>query len=483
MTALNKEYVRIRLWFGLTVAAIWAYVDAVFLVDGPFLPMWSGGLGWLASTALAFLLGNSMAKGALRRQTLSAQQLLNVCLFGTVLIAGVIVVDVTYSFYLNSTASTAGSRASRVIDRNSWVGELYPKRYYPTERNFMLHKPNTSVSGILYGYFYRKPMEDSPTLVRSVLERRPITIRINDLGFRESTPIREAEVFTLGDSFTFGWGVDESEAWPDLLETAIGKPLYNLGIHDASPKQELELLKYVLHEQRGEIRVRKLLWMIFESNDLEEDYSELHRESMAEARPRLTEGTLIEAVLNVPRILKRQSVIHRIRSGAITWRTSFGRQPPGSYSVDGVELARPLFFSETLGPRLFSPQYVKRVTRPRSYVLEHPNRERLEAVFRDMKSLADEYGFEVTVIIAPGATRLHGPYFEGFPEISAKPYFIDFVEELTRSTGFESVNLYRLMQPYAESELLFFRDDDHFNHRGNALAAELIYKESFAGRN
>ena len=80
--------------------------------------------------------------------------------------------------------------------------------YYPTERNFALHKPNVLVSGSLFGNFYSTSMLNSPTLVDSVLEKHAITIRINELGFRESSEIGAAEIFTLGDSFTFGWGVE-----------------------------------------------------------------------------------------------------------------------------------------------------------------------------------------------------------------------------------------------------------------------------------
>src|SRR5690606_24263547 len=83
------------------------------------------------------------------------------------------------------------------------------------------------------------------TLVDRVLESRTITIDINDRGFRESSSMAEASIFALGDSFTFGWGVDAASAWPRILESITGQTIYNLGIHDSSPKQELELLDFV----------------------------------------------------------------------------------------------------------------------------------------------------------------------------------------------------------------------------------------------
>jgi lysophospholipase L1-like esterase len=339
------------------------------------------------------------------------------------------------------------------------------------------------VSGSPFGNFYSEPMRNSPTLTGSVLEKFEVTIRINELGFRESSDIDSTEIFTLGDSFTFGWGVNEQESWPGLLETRLNRPIYNLGIHDASPRQELELLSHVLRQHGGTLRVRKLLWMIYEGNDLEDDYTEEVQRHDASVKVPLTRGTLIDAMERLMWTIKRQSVIHKLRRGQITWKTSKDNDASNPYNVDGVSLVYPLYYSGQLGPRLFSSTYVDLAGESAGYVENHWNRAALESVFRDMKSLADQHDFEVAVILAPTASRLHGPYFDNFPEISERPYFLDFIRELSESAGFSTVDLYELMRPHAGRELLYFRDDDHFNHRGNALAAELIEQNLFATPN
>jgi hypothetical protein len=139
----------------------------------------------------------------------------------------------------------------------------------------------------------------------------------------------------------------------------------------------------------------------------------------------------------------------------------------------------PLYNSKQLGSRLFYKYYIDLAGESASYVENHWNRVALESVFRDMKLLADEYNFDVTVIMAPSAARLHGPYFEKFPEISERPHFLDFISELANSATFETVNLYELFKPHAGNELLYFRDDDHFNHAGHALAAKMIQQKLF----
>ncbi len=68
--------------------------------------------------------------------------------------------------------------------------------------------------------------------------------RINNLGFRgqDIDPKRRKQhrVMTLGDSFTFGWGVDDAETWPrsmeqDLRQQGVDIELVNLGQPGADP--------------------------------------------------------------------------------------------------------------------------------------------------------------------------------------------------------------------------------------------------------
>lgn len=464
---------------GLALALLWAYFSAVFLVGEPLLSVNIGLWLWLASILIVLIAGNCVARIAVRGNKVSNQQLANLSLFAGTLVLGLLALDIAYSMYINSTTSSFDVMKSRVFDKNVWVSELYPEIYYPTEKNFALHKPNVTVSGRPFGNFYSAPMRSSPTLTGSVLEKYPITIRINELGFRESSDIDSAGIFALGDSFTFGWGVNEQESWPELLEARLGQPVYNLGIHDASPRQELEVLRHVLRRHGDDLHIKRLLWMIYEGNDLEDDYTEEVQRQDVPATVPLTSGTPIEAIEGLMWTIKRQSVIDRFRSGRIAWKTSTGSDAPNPYRVDGVSLVYPLYYSKRFGPRLFSGTYIDLVGKPVSYVENHWNRPALESVFQDMKVLADEYGFEVAVIMAPTACRLHGPYFDNFPEISERPWFLDFVEDLSEAANFSTVDLYEQMKPYGGSELFYFRDDDHFNRRGNEVAAELIEQELF----
>lgn len=66
---------------------------------------------------------------------------------------------------------------------------------------------------------------------------------VDALGFRNRWPWpREAEIVAVGDSLTFGYGVDDNHAWPFLLAQSLsGLRVINLGLIGAGPQQYLRL--------------------------------------------------------------------------------------------------------------------------------------------------------------------------------------------------------------------------------------------------
>ncbi len=89
---------------------------------------------------------------------------------------------------------------------------------------------------------------------RGAPERR-VEMRVNAQGFRGAAvpPERRAEVLRiacLGDSHTFGWGVEVAETWPQHLarELALGRPrerfeVLNCGVNNYDTVQEVALLE------------------------------------------------------------------------------------------------------------------------------------------------------------------------------------------------------------------------------------------------
>lgn len=481
MGRLNRTPTGLAKLLGVAAACLtWGYGSIFFLYD-PSVPIGFGTKAWFLSVGALGVLTYWILSRAFDRRPALATRWLPPALATVSLFLSLVVADTAYSIYRNTTVPLPEPDA-RFADGHVWTGELYPTLYWPTDANFRLQKAGTQATGTVFGSFYHSSMLASPTLRDSVLESQTISITINDRGFRESSPMDEATIFALGDSFAFGFGVDAEAAWPDLFEARTGEVVYNLGVHDASPRQEIELLDFVLRTYPDSHGIRRLLWMIYEGNDLEDDYGERAQTLEASDERSPWTGTVLRLVADLPLTLREQSIAWRLRTGRLRPRSgvlSDGTRDP--YTIDGVRLSYPLYRSEALGWRLFYPPYVRGVAQDESYVQEHPNRERLAEVFEEMAGLARAFGFEVTVLLAPTAARLHGPYFQGFPELSPRPHVLDLARELAEQQAFQVIDLYEHLLPRSGSELLYFRDDDHFNEKGNELVAEVL-EQAIVGR-
>lgn len=460
--------------------ALWAYL-CLTLVWGAVISGRQAGAG---VTALVFAAGAALILAApgtrAFRRRVSASRMAEV---GTATIAVLLTLfaaESVFAVYQNAErarAATAVSAGVRERDRNVWHGELFPRLYFPTDADFQLHKPNTRLTGEVFGEFYAPAMLASPVLADSVLERRTLSYFIGPHGFRELEPLGASRIFALGDSFVLGYATDEGRTWTDLLGARLGEPVYNLGISASGPRAQLSLLKYLLETQPDSVHIGHLLWMIFEGNDLENSYAEMQTPSAANARDAgsLLDGTVIQALASLPGRARNQSVLRKLLRGELRLGSPTARTDgPGRYLIDGVRLELPLFHSERLGYMMFNRSDLERATKGPEYVLGHPNRPLLEATFDEMLMLSERHGFRVTVIVAPSAARLHGPAFDGFPRLSERPHFVDFLVDLSRKCGFPVINLLDGLAPFAVTERLYYRDDHHWNERGNAVVAGLV---------
>jgi hypothetical protein len=97
-----------------------------------------------------------------------------------------------------------------------------------------------------------------------------------------------------------------------------------------------------------------------------------------------------------------------------------------------------------------------------------------------MKALAQEHGFDVTVVIIPTDVRLYKDYLEDLPSVTKEPHFINYVKELSQKTGFKHLDLNELLAPYAEKEMIYYRDDTHWNERGHEIVAKILAERAIA---
>ncbi|MCZ2076446.1 MAG: hypothetical protein LC130_15780 [Bryobacterales bacterium] len=473
-------------WVLFAALAIWclvAYLVIVLPLDENLFPALNR---WPVAITLApFSLGAVFTLvNAVHRKTplLSIGHLKNIALLSIVTLCCFVTIDLLFKIQTNVAAGaiTPDQVRSAQLDGYLWDSELHPRVFFPTKESFYLYKPNSVMEGYSYGAFYSSNLLNSPLLAKSVLELRHVTFAVNKYGLRETHDPAGAAIFALGDSFCFGQHVEQDAGWVEKLQSILGETVINLGISGSSPRQQYLALNYLLRKYPEAFKPQHLLWMIFEGNDLEDGYGNLHVPLQSSRIGAVLGGTVIETFARIPGQLREESVLRllmmgKLKVGGVAAKPS----KQNHHYVEGQRLQHPLYYSSRFGYRLFEPTYMVRAALPESYVINHPHRKALDETFHQMRELSRRAGFRVTVLLVPSGARLYNGHFDDMPPVSPEPYFLNYVQRLCSSMGFASADLHALLQPYAEKELLYQRDDSHWNERGNAVVAELVARQIF----
>ena len=94
-----------------------------------------------------------------------------------------------------------------------------------------------------------------------VSEEYSISVKTNSNGFRQKSP-PVSDIVLLGDSFSEGWGVEESEIFVNFLD----KKIINLGVHGSSPiLYAIQMQVYI-----DRFKPKKILIQLFD-NDLDDN--------------------------------------------------------------------------------------------------------------------------------------------------------------------------------------------------------------------
>jgi lysophospholipase L1-like esterase len=87
-------------------------------------------------------------------------------------------------------------------------------------------------------------------------------------GFRNAEAYDQADIVALGDSQTYGAGVEPNEAWPQVLGESTGKRVYNQAFGGYGPAHSLALLDEAL-----ELAPEVVIEAMYAGNDLYDSYS------------------------------------------------------------------------------------------------------------------------------------------------------------------------------------------------------------------
>jgi lysophospholipase L1-like esterase len=298
-------------------------------------------------------------------------------------------------------------------------------------------------------------------------------------GFRNAWPWpKTADIITLGDSVTFGQGVEDEQAWPAILARSFPRsPVINLGLIGAGPQQYLRV-----YETFGvKLHPKVVLVGFFTGNDFwDAGMFELWSKSGAGnymvwrdfGKPLSVSLDLQQPIRNLvssllwrAKLLARKSQFVNLLLYA---RDNFNRWIP----------ARKTTFVAPDGRRLeLAPQTLAnnaKYARPGYLVF----RAVLESL-QEIHSRARADGATALIVLQPSKEEVYLPLVGEPPPDPGAPLraaladrkipYLDLLPEFRRRA--------------AKGEVLFFETDGHPNARGYALIAEIVasYLAAHAG--
>lgn len=219
------------------------------------------------------------------------------------------------------------------------------------------------------------------------------TVTVGEAGLRQhpsaiSDTTKATTVIALGDSFTFGMGVDDSATFPARLEQGLrarvgAVRVINAGVSSYQVKQELDLIREKALDGRVNAVVHGLYWNDYLVND---------HSSQSALRVLREDGLFVwdDAESSrgnsniVVRIARRSALLFVARRAALTVRSAFGGERAGEMEYDRVE--------RLLGTGVIDTAGFARV--PRFY--------------GELQQLAEEHGFALYVVIMPVEVVVRG---------------------------------------------------------------------------
>jgi lysophospholipase L1-like esterase len=289
---------------------------------------------------------------------------------------------------------------------------------------------------------------------------------INSRGFRADTPNLPRKsgrklTIALGDSYTFGYGVNDDETFVHRLDAqaAGGFDYLNAGIPGFSTDQEALLLEKELLA----LGPRRVLLFVYVGNDL----LDLPREVPLQLRtpkPRF-EAVAGELVLrNVPVPAKTDARVEP------WWPVVLGPDPSRWSWRTRLDLRYELF-------RLASPPFPsERDYRPEFAARFAPALTLFELIVDRMAKGCARREAELMVILIASGSYLHSPKS---PSAQYQDFFCQEIAQRLRKKAIPVIHLPALMKERFRREggSWFFPNEGHLNATGHQVVAELLAAE------
>ena len=297
------------------------------------------------------------------------------------------------------------------------------------------YHPAGQISFVLEDGFPLGPRNFSGRLWRNTGDY-DVAVNINSDGFRDKKDLRDSsasDLFVVGDSFSFGWGVEEEERYSNQAAILFGRPAYNIAI-PTDIEGYGRLIGYA--REKGAL-INHLIIGVCMENDLQ--YYRPLQNAPAE------EGSIRPTIAGAG--LKYYLTGHSALYGAVTSAAHqnstlqgvLGRLGLISDSVDGMVLNRHV------------PEIIE------------------NSADRLVRLIAESGAEQSLVLLIPSRGLWQGGNKENEQKVHR-----EFAAALA-ARGLEVVDMKPLFEEGGDPLAYHFKSDGHWNVAGHALAARAIF--------
>jgi len=333
-------------------------------------------------------------------------------------------------------------------------------------RNHHLIAPDKSMLHIFQpserGTFYAVKPKYRQNFVRNEFH---VAVRTNNIGLREDSDYHgePVDIAFIGDSFTFGWGVEAGERYSDVVRTAFPEKRV-LSYSYPNGHSPINYLAFL--QDHPELMPRILVLGLFAFNDLADD----------------TADAIVEITPDTGRILRVGSKTYAVDDRGFIYAQKL--PPPDPMSWQGMlrrsAIGRTLSVARQTLASTAKPVAKPKVLKPLDEGQFGETAQLALGHIKALDKIARDHGATLLVFYIPFASYAGDyPVCQYAPETCERMQRInplgDALAAWTKQHGIHFIDpLMRFRQREATGQRLYFESDAHWTPAGHAAAGELI---------
>ncbi len=326
-------------------------------------------------------------------------------------------------------------------------------------------------------------------------------VYVNNNGFRDvKNPIAQPvkyRIMAIGDSFTYGWGVEIEQSWPKVLEGILNEQGLNVEVDDlgkpgAGPKEYAEIAEKAIAVLKPDLVIVGIL----QGDDLAqsrpgpesgvaEQPEKSLRQTLAGLIRRIYPYTASLIAKNFTPVITDAKIHQAWKEQAGQTLARFNPEQKERFNLLDEEVKK-IFLSGEFNPAVI---YLA-ITNPDYFLelesLENPKtREHIKEMAKELERIkndADKYKARVMVVFIPHRIYISEADFNtprrfGFnldPQMLTSEAMDQAIADACQRDGLEFLQFTGQFRTASKNTSLFFRLDGHLNPAGHQLLGKML---------